>query len=24
MNETLGLDGKKHFMVYAACVGKRQ
>jgi SagB-type dehydrogenase family enzyme len=24
MNETLGLDGKNHFMVYAACVGKRQ
>jgi SagB-type dehydrogenase family enzyme len=23
MNETLGLDGKKHFMVYAACVGKK-
>jgi SagB-type dehydrogenase family enzyme len=24
MNETLGLDGEKHFMVYAACVGKRE
>ncbi len=24
MNETLGLDGKKHFMIYAACVGKRE
>ncbi len=24
MNETLGLDGKKHFMVYAACVGKKE
>jgi len=23
MNETLGLDGKKHFMVYAACVGEK-
>jgi SagB-type dehydrogenase family enzyme len=23
MNETLGLDGKKHFMAYAACVGKK-
>jgi SagB-type dehydrogenase family enzyme len=24
MNETLGLDGKKHFVVYVACVGKRE
>ncbi len=24
MNETLGLDGKNHFVVYAACVGKRE
>jgi SagB-type dehydrogenase family enzyme len=24
MNETLGLDGERHFMVYAACVGKRR
>jgi SagB-type dehydrogenase family enzyme len=23
MNETLGLDGKKHFVVYIATVGKR-
>ncbi len=23
MNETLGLDGKKHFVVYVACVGKK-
>lgn len=24
LNETLGLDGKNHFVVYAACVGKRE
>lgn len=23
MNETLGLDGKNHFVIYAACTGKR-
>ena len=23
MNETLGLDGENHFVVYAGCVGKK-